>query len=179
MHELKRYLLPVTILFVMLAVALFSQQSRDWILPILFLLSPFLDRDWKVSAVLWGKRSSVNWVILGVAIAVLLVRNLDVLNLFIVMGMVAALPEEWFFRAYLQTRLGNGIVAMLIVSLLFSLMHYITRDSMVAVLVFMPSIFFCWIYKKTNDIVLVVMLHALSNLVYYIYLEAYINELII
>ena len=89
------------------------------------------------------------------------------------MVLVAALPEEWFFRAYLQKRLGNHIAAVLLVSLMFSLMHFITQSSAVAWLVFIPSVFFGWIYKKTDDLILVVILHALSNLLYYIYLESH------
>ena len=89
------------------------------------------------------------------------------------MVLVAALPEEWFFRAYLQKCLGNNVAAVLLVSLMFSLMHYITHRSVETWLVFIPSIFFGWIYKKTDDLILVVILHALSNLVFYIYLESY------
>ena len=94
------------------------------------------------------------------------------------MVLVAALPEEWFFRAYLQKCLGNNVAAVLLVSLMFSLMHFITHSFASAWLVFIPSVFFGWVYKQTSNLVLVVMLHALSNLVYYIYLETYIVKYI-
>jgi membrane protease YdiL (CAAX protease family) len=112
-----------------------------------------------------------------VVISALLFQNPGAIDLFIVMVMVAAFPEEWFFRLYLQNRLGNSIVAVLIVSLLFSFMHFIAHGLSSAWLVFIPSVLFGYIYKQTSDLVLVVLLHALSNLVYYIYLESLIINL--
>ena len=154
-------------------VALFAQQSRDWLLPVLFLLLPFTDFIWRLPCLKRDVRFHIIWAILAAVTIALLLLHPDILSIFTVMVLFSALPEEWFFRAYLQKRLGNNIVAVLIVSLLFSSMHFITHDSMAVWLVFIPSVFFGWVYKKTDDLILVVILHALSNLVFYIYLESH------
>ena len=173
-HTAKAFLLPCVLFAATAFVAMFARQSRDWLLPVLFLLLPFVDVQWSMPRIPFGRLSLISWAILSLAIILLLLQNIQLLDLFTVMVLVAALPEEWFFRAYLQKRLGNHIAAVLIVSLLFSLMHFITQSSAVAWLVFIPSVFFGWVYKKTDDLILVVFLHALSNLIYYIYLESYI-----
>ena len=173
-HILKYFLLPSILFAVAAFVAMFALQSRDWLLPVLFLLLPFVDVQWSMPRISFGRQFLISWVILSVAIILLLLQNTQLVDLFTVMVLVAALPEEWFFRAYLQKRLGNNVAAVLIVSLLFSLMHFITQSSAVAWLVFIPSIFFGWVYIKSNDLVLVIILHALSNLVYYIYLKSYV-----
>ena len=97
-------------------------------------------------------------------------------DVFLAMVISAALPEEWFFRGYLQKKYGNNLFAVVFVSLLFALLHYLVQASVIAFIVFMPSLIFGLIYKKTDDLILVVMLHALSNLVYYLYLEEYALE---
>lgn len=175
-YTLKHLLLPVVLFILTVFVAVSAQQNRDWLLPIMFLLLPFADFFWRVPHIRWQQQAVIRWVVLTVIISVLLFQHTEVLDLFTVMVLVAALPEEWFFRAYLQKRLGNNIGAVLIVSLLFSSVHYLTQDSVVACLVFIPSVFFGWVYKKTDDLILVVILHALSNLVYYIYFASYFTE---
>ena len=172
-HTVKTFLLPCILFAAAAFVAMFALQSRDWLLPVLFLLLPFVDVQLSMPRIFFGRQSLISWAILSIAIILLLLQNTQLVDLFTVMVLVAALPEEWFFRAYLQKRLGNNLAAVLIVSLLFSLMHYITHRSVETWLVFIPSIFFGWIYKKTDDLILVVILHALSNLVFYIYLESY------
>lgn len=91
--------------------------------------------------------------------------------------LIAALPEEWFFRAYLQTTLEThrrfrGLRAILVASLLFSLIHGLSRDWTTALLVFIPSLFYGWLYQRNHDLLLVVLVHALSNLVFAIFLVA-------
>lgn len=88
--------------------------------------------------------------------------------------MTAALPEEWFFRAYFMTQFGQGFRANLVASLLFSLLHGLTRDWITAGLVFAPSLFYGWLYQRTRDVPLLVLVHALSNLVY----AAFLAELV-
>jgi hypothetical protein len=59
-------------------------------------------------------------------------------------------------------------------SLLFSLMHALTRGWTAAALVFLPSLFYGWLYQRTRDLPLLVLLHALSNLVYVLFLAGYV-----
>lgn len=171
-YALKNFLLPCAFYLVVALVAMTAINSRNWLLPILFLLLPFADFRWQIPGVLLGKQLLVSWIVIAVVIIIILLLNIQLIGLFVMMLLVAALPEEWFFRAYLQKRLGNSVVAILLVSLMFTLMHFIISNSYVSLLVFIPSIFFGWIYKKTDDIVLVVMLHALSNLLFYAYFQS-------
>lgn len=177
-HCLKYYLLPCILFVAVTFIAIFAQQSRDWLLPVLFLLLPFIDFQWRIPRVPRSKKSLISWIIITVVIIVLLLQNTQLIDLFTVMLLLAALPEEWFFRAYLQKRLGNSITVILLVSLMFASMHFITSNSFDSLLVFIPSVVFGWLYKKTDDVVLVVLLHALSNLLFYVYLESQIAMLI-
>ncbi len=84
--------------------------------------------------------------------------------------MTAALPEEWFFRAYFMIRLGDGILANTWASVLFALIHGLARDWTTAILVFAPSLLYGWLYQRTRDLPLLILAHALSNLVYALFL---------
>lgn len=169
-------MLPIALYVLTFLVAIFGHHSRDWILPVIFLLLPFSDKLWRVPLLSWDKESQLAKLIFVVVTTVLLFLYPAFCAIFFVMLLVAALPEEWFFRAYLQKRFGNNMAAILVVSLMFSLLHFIAQNSIIAWLVFIPSLFFGWLYKKTGDLVLVIIMHALSNLVYYIYLESSVKE---
>ncbi len=177
-HKLKHFLLPGILFAVVALVAMFMPHNRNWLLPVLFLLLPFFDFQWRIPRVLFNRQSLISWLVLGLITIILLLKNTALVDLFVVMVIVAALPEEWFFRAYLQKRLGNNMAAVVFVSLMFSLMHFITQSSVIAWLVFIPSVFFGWVYKKTGDLILVIIMHAFSNLLYYVYLKLYIADLL-
>jgi membrane protease YdiL (CAAX protease family) len=121
---------------------------------------------------------------------------------------MAAIPEEWFFRAYFMTRLQtawlehvahmersgarrnittpgfhfipSGLHALtpwlpnVAASLLFSLMHGLTRGWITAALVFVPSLFYGWLYQRTRDLPLLVLVHGLSNIVYALFLAGFV-----
>lgn len=82
---------------------------------------------------------------------------------------LAALPEEWFFRAYLMTRIGDRWRANLSASLLFSVMHGLTQNWATAAMVLAPSLFYGWLYQRSRDLPLLVLAHALSNLVFMLF----------
>jgi len=110
--------------------------------------------------------------------------------------LLTALPEEWFFRAYFMTRLENyimesfcrkdtppstqffnhfhrnypGLSANILTSTLFALLHTPTQGWF-GLTVFFPSLFYGWVYQKTKNLLLVILLHALSNIVFFIYLS--------
>ena len=73
-----------------------------------------------------------------------------------------------------MTRRGQGRSSNLIASLLFSLLHGLTRDWAIALLVFVPSLAYGWLYQRTRDLPLLVMVHALSNLIYAVFLAEFI-----
>lgn len=171
-YNLKQFLLPFIFFVVTAFVAIFAQQSRNWLLPLLFLLLPLADIFWRLPRVRLSKYIQINWVVFISLTVVLLFKNPEIFVTYVVMVLVAALPEEWFFRAYMQKRLGNNVFAVLIASIMFSLLHFITQASFVAWFVFIPSVFFGLVYKITGDFIFVVILHAFSNLIFYIYFES-------
>jgi membrane protease YdiL (CAAX protease family) len=87
---------------------------------------------------------------------------------------VVALPEEAFFRGYVQSRLGEAFVgarglgpvtaANLVTSLLFAAGHFGTSVSVARASVFFPSLLFGLLRERTGGIVAPVIVHALSNL---------------
>jgi len=110
--------------------------------------------------------------------------------------LLTALPEEWFFRAYFMTRLEryivqgffsknatasspflndlhkkySGLSANILTSSLFALLHTPTQGWF-GLTIFFPSLFYGWVYQKTRNLLLVILLHALSNIVFFIYLS--------
>jgi len=87
-----------------------------------------------------------------------------------------ALPEEVFYRGWLQPRLRRvwpgglrvlGVSvgpAILITSVLFALGHVVTIPAAFRLAVFFPSLLFCWLRDRTDHIAGPVVLHVLSNL---------------
>jgi membrane protease YdiL (CAAX protease family) len=95
---------------------------------------------------------------------------LIVLELFFV-----ALPEEVFFRGYLQEKLGNNLKGVVIVSLFFSLAHFFTLCvpsgfiggiCAQSVLTFFPSLIMGYLYVRTETVWGSIVFHFLSNIVY-------------
>lgn len=90
---------------------------------------------------------------------------------------VVALPEEYFFRGYIQTKLerawparrrwlGGGIGrALIVTSLLFALGHVLVDFNPLRFAVFFPSLAFGWMRSATGSILAPVLFHAASNLV--------------
>ena len=73
-----------------------------------------------------------------------------------------ALPEEFFFRGFLQHSLGKSLKAVLFASLLFSLAHLpraVFLGDWVSLLSFFPSLIIGWLYMKTNNIVPGIIFH--------------------
>lgn len=134
------------------------------------LLLPLFDRGWQLPSLPCSRLHHLSWAAITIAGIALLVWRPSVVPYALSTLLMAALPEEWFFRAYFMTRLGQGVRANIIASLLFSLLHGLTRGWTTAVLVFLPSLFYGWLYQHTRDLPLLVLVHALSNLVYVLFL---------
>lgn len=80
-----------------------------------------------------------------------------------------SLPEEFFFRGFLQDSIGKGFRAILLVSLLFSIAHLpkaIFLGEWISLLSFFPSVVMGWLYMKTKNILPGTVFHLLANLVY-------------
>ncbi|MDA8082538.1 MAG: CPBP family intramembrane metalloprotease [Nitrospiraceae bacterium] len=80
-----------------------------------------------------------------------------------------AIPEEVFFRGFLQQTLGNNLRGILIVSLLFSVAHlpafFFLHDAS-ALLTFFPSLVMGYLYMRTSNVLPPVLFHLLANVVY-------------
>ncbi len=140
--------------------------ARYYALPGAMFFLPLFDRAWALPRLPRERSHVIAWaVLLAVAViptiwtpgyAALLVTNL----------LLVALPEEWFFRAYFMKRVTQGWRANLFASLLFSLTHGVGLGWQTGILVFVPSLLFGWLYQRTRDLPLVVLIHALSNLMF-------------
>lgn len=90
--------------------------------------------------------------------------------------MVVALPEEFFFRGYMQNRLNLvwkkkwkllGVSfgpALPIVCLIFAVSHSLIQFQWWHIFIFFPSLAFGWLYEKRGTITAPVLFHAVSNI---------------
>jgi membrane protease YdiL (CAAX protease family) len=91
------------------------------------------------------------------------------LNYIIFQLLIVSLPEEYFFRGFLQDSIGKNFKAVLIVSTLFSIAHLpkaIFINDWISLLSFFPSIVMGYLYMKTNNILPGTIFHLLANLAY-------------
>jgi len=89
--------------------------------------------------------------------------------------LMVALPEEVFFRGYLQNKIGNNIKGIIIVSLLFAVGHFITlclggghniAICSQAILTFFPSLVMGYLYLKTKTLWASIIFHFFANIVH-------------
>ncbi len=101
----------------------------------------------------------------------------DLLNLGLAQIVVVALPEEAFFRGYLQTSLTDiesrrlrflGVelapAAWLSQAALFAAIHFLVEPSLARLSVFFPGLLFGWLRAWRGGIGAAVAIHAMSNL---------------
>ena len=154
--------------------AVFDYIERTTFLTGLMLLLPFVDRAWSLPECHISKTKLISWLICILPGLVLVTFKPDYANIALATLLLTALPEEWFFRAYFmihieKTRL-RPYQANIITSLFFTLLHLPTQGWF-GLTVFVPSLIYGWIFQKSKDIVLVILLHALSNIIFFIYLK--------
>ncbi len=80
-----------------------------------------------------------------------------------------SLPEEAYFRGFLQHRIGNTTKGILIVSLLFALTHlprFIFHGDAYSLFTFFPSLVMGFLYLRTSNILPSVIFHFSSNIVF-------------
>ena len=159
--------------------AAFHWSGQSTVLVGIMLFLPLLDRGWQRVPLPLGLAHLAAWIALGLIALGLLAWQPGRLSFFFATLALAALPEEWFFRAWFMTRLGRGIGANLIASLLFSLVHLLSQSPVRGLLVFLPSLGYGWLFQKSRgDLPLVILAHALSNLVYVMVLVPYERALL-
>jgi len=148
----------------------FSLPFRTVALTAWMLCVPLLDPAWQPPSIPRTFRHTVAWIALALVATALLVWRPRYVGFTFWTVLITALPEEWFFRAYFMTRLGTGLRANLIASAVFALMHGLIWGRVTALLVFIPSLFYGWLYQRVRDLPVLVLVHALSNLVYMLFL---------
>ena len=82
---------------------------------------------------------------------------------------LVALPEEAFFRGFLQDTFGNDLRAVLTVSLLFAAAHLpavVFQGTTTALLTFFPSLVMGLLYMKTSNITPPAVFHFLANVAF-------------
>jgi len=93
----------------------------------------------------------------------------------LVQFLLVALPEEVFFRGYLQNSFGNDISAILIASILFACAHLITICASGGVgvntcvqngLTFFPSLVMGYLYLRTKTLWSSILFHFFANIVH-------------
>jgi membrane protease YdiL (CAAX protease family) len=160
----------------------FAEPLRTYALTGAMLFFPLLDRHWRLPVFPRTPLNYTLWLGLLLTAAALLIWQPQHLGFALATLLTAALPEEWFFRAYFMTRLqetrwGHSWRANLVTSLLFGGLHGLTRGWMVGLSVLGPSLVYGWLYQHTRDLPLLVLVHALSNLVLVMLISRYFTLL--
>jgi membrane protease YdiL (CAAX protease family) len=149
----------------LLGSAAFFYPGREYVLVALMLFLPLLDRHWKLPVFTHQRGDWFVWAGMLLVMVGLLAWQKQFIGFAAATLLLAALPEEWFFRAYFMTRLDDGLRANLVTSLLFSFLHGLTRGWTTALLVFFPSLFYGWLYQTKRNLPMLIAIHALSNLI--------------
>lgn len=100
-----------------------------------------------------------------------------IINIVLVQLLLVALPEEVFYRGYLQTTLDGlvgrdrrifgvevNVTSMLITSALFAVGHYLTIPHPARLAVFFPSLLFGWLRRASGGVGAPMAYHAACNL---------------
>ncbi len=164
-YPLVAYILILTLLIIL-------EDRFERFLYLLLLLIPLVDRKWLLSVSLWPNRQcSILYISCISLVVLLLLFYPDSVDYYIVMLLVVALPEEWFFRAYLLGKLGSNRKANITVSFAFCFLHILTQGFVIGAMIFVPSYFFGWLYLKTRDIILIIIMHSLFNLCFLLFIK--------
>ncbi len=193
-QKLYNYLIPLIIYIALISLIFLMKYLISWSLAatvsaFLMLAVPFIlkndmrDLRWDPRGVLTG--IAVTIVILLIYIAVLagyglyagkpLTFNKLSYSFVLIQLLLVALPEEVFFRGYLQQKLGNTVKGVIAVSLLFALAHFVTlclggghglSVCSQAVLTFFPSLVMGYLYMSTGTLWASIIFHFLANIVH-------------
>ena len=94
-----------------------------------------------------------------------LMRNCHWLELAAI-SIAAGVGEEWLFRGFLQGELAShlgGVPAIVLASIVFGFCHYITRTYFILATVL--GAIFGWLYFATNNLLTVIVIHALYDFI--------------
>lgn len=155
---------------VLLIVVAIAKNSDFQFIILIFplMLLPFIDRKWVLKKSIFQTNQGSLLILILLIVLVVLPVALNIITAATVASILlyAALPEEWFFRAYVLDRLGNDTKANIISSLLFCSIHALGGNFIHATLVFIPSITLGYVFIKYGNLGIIVLLHLLFNIVY-------------
>ena len=190
----SRYLVPLSIYTLIIIAILAMKFFIPWpyvtsIAALLMLSVPIITGSGS-SALRWDLRGIVTGLIVSVVLLLLYTGSIALIGLYtdktlsfrmlsytfiLVQLLLVALPEEVFFRGYLQNKLGNNLKGVIIVSALFAIGHFITlciggnhNISLCsqAVLTFFPSLVMGYLYLATGTLWASIIFHFLANVVH-------------
>lgn len=165
-------------LLVLFMLAITLPADYVYAIPVALLLLPFLDKNFSPRLIELNKYGLLLISLIVIATVILCLLKPDYINFYATTLLLAALPEEWFFRNYLQRKMGNNVTSILVSSMLFSILHSLTRGPVIGLLVIAPSLIYGFIYKKTNNLILTILCHALGNLIAVTYLNGVLQDFI-
>jgi membrane protease YdiL (CAAX protease family) len=160
--------------------AVFHFPFQNVAMVLVMLFYPYSDKNWNYPPIKPQSRNYIWYFFLLLMLGSLLLS--DALTARYVSGtlLLAAIPEEWFFRVYFQMRLHAYLkqkqkvygmyavpLSIVISSLVFAAIHAIMQNNLALLpLIFIPSVALGYIYYLTLDFIIVVLTHAVFNMIY-------------
>lgn len=154
----------------------FSVSAFSYLIPFYLVLMPFLSRatvnlSLSFRGGMFGLAVSASVLIPFSLFLFLTGRTFALLPLssLLFQFCAIALPEEIYFRGFLQEVFGNTAKSVVLVSALFSAMHLpqlIIFHDPAALLTFFPSLVMGYLYLRTSNVFAPAVFHFLANIVY-------------
>lgn len=93
----------------------------------------------------------------------------NLITLFFIQTLAVALPEEIFFRGFLQGSLTSllpkhKLLAIILVNIIFALSHVVGNFSPIRLLTFFPGLVFSYLVYKQKSLFSAVLYHSLCNI---------------
>ena len=164
--------------------AVFDYAWRTHLLIGLILFLPLLDKSWSLPDLSFNKPRLISWLIPSTISLWFIILKPDNASVLAGTLILVALPEEWFFRAYIMRQLETSaminrqflkpllqpaLTANILSSALFALLHTPTQGWF-GLSIFFPSLLLGWLYQQNKDLIFVILIHGLLNLFFINYL---------
>jgi membrane protease YdiL (CAAX protease family) len=91
--------------------------------------------------------------------------------MFLTQIFAVALPEEFFYRGFLQSSLQeklSPVTSIIITNIFFALGHFVGNIDPARLLTFFPGLVFSWLVYKYKSLVSAVVFHAVFNMVAFV-----------
>lgn len=168
--------------------AVFVSAEQKIVLTGLMLFLPLLDKYTRQINIVVYKQQLLLYSGITGLICLLLLIEPSQQKRFLAILLLTALPEEWFFRRYLQNGLKQyfaaksmlkntsaSLLAVIGSSALFTLLH-LPLQGYIGLATFIPSLILGYAYQMKQDLIFVILLHSLFNLFFMIYLQSVIQQ---